>query len=416
MEAVQTSKPLLWPAVDVGGTTIRLLLVADPRHQMPSPPIRIEVSTRPGLTALAETLRTCIRDATEIATGRGYQVANALAIGTPGRLEIGTDGRRVIAPRTAMHNEAYAGELDGVDLAGELADALGLPRSRVFWDNDAVVQGRHLIGELLREPEAGSRLRGHVVVCINPGTGLGGCVARVDDDSIEVFTDGHISELLIHPVELSADLGPVAVTARSTVDGSSIEIDARSGGSAATERLSSPDAKQAENFIAGSGLERIANVVEKCCSRLEQPVRCFAYVNRTVDGRAMSDLIGADQDTTAARAARFIADLGGLAVARLMTVLHDGSARKSAPFPDWSPTDLDRLRGVTRFVFGGGIRRTPLGQHIIKKATSQLAHWPALELFEREQIADAGALGAFSLIPEETLRAVEEETNRAGFP
>jgi hypothetical protein len=122
----------------------------------------------------------------------------------------------------------------------------------------------------------------------------------------------------------------------------------------------------------------------------------------------LSDLIKETRASTAARAARFVGDLGGLALARLMTVLHDGTAVKSVPFPNWSPTDLERIRGVTRFVLGGGITSTPLGQHMVGAARSHLAHWPELELFELEQVADAGALGAFSLIPAPLRRAVEE--------
>jgi hypothetical protein len=408
MSRGQSFAPVLWPAVDVGGTSIRLLLVAGSELPQPSPAIRIEVSSEPGLAALTASIGSCLREAKEMAARRGYRVADALAIGTPGRLEPGVAGGRVIAPRSATNLEAAPGEMDGVDLAAELAEGLGIPRNRVFWENDAVAQGRHMIGELLGDPESAGLLEGHTVVCINPGTGLGGCVAHVEDGLIEVFTDGHVSELLIHPVELAADVGPITVAARSSDDGATIHLAALSATAKVSESVRSPNVKQAENFISGSGLTRMATALEACCARVSPPVTCFGPVDHGLDGRSLSDLIEADTGSTATRAARFIGELGGLAMARLMTVLHEGSAVKSAPFPTWSSADLRRIRGVTRFILGGGITDTPLGRLMISQARSQLAHWPELEIFDREQVADAGALGAFSLIPAEILRAEEE--------
>ena len=407
MDRDHPSEPTLWPCVDVGGTSTRLLLVAGPEHEQPSPPIRVEKATPPGLTGLAEAVRSCIQEATEIAEGRGYTVARALAVGTPGRIETGAGGQRVIAPGSAVNLESFPGEMDGLDLAAELANALGLSPSRVFWDNDAVVQGLYLIDDLLRDPKSRGRVFGRTVVCINPGTGLGGCVADVGEDSIEVFTDGHISELLIHPVELSASLGAVEVRALSSADGTRIELEIRAGRSSVHDSLISPDTKQAENFLAGTGMERIANLLDALCARCSPPIPCFADEGRAVDGRMLSDLISSGSDSTAARAARFVGDLGGHALARLMTVLHDGTALKSAPFPNWSPAEIDRIRGVTRFVLGGGISRTPLGQRMIESARERLAHWPELEIFVRDQVVDAGALGAFSLIPPQVRRTVE---------
>jgi hypothetical protein len=359
------------------------------------------------LTGLAEGVRSCIEEATEVAKGRGYAVARALAFGSPGRIEICADGHRTIAPRSAVNLESFPGEMDRLDLAAELAQALGLSPSRVFWDNDAVVQGLYLIDDLLRDPISRGRVIGRTVVCINPGTGLGGCVADAGQDSIEVFTDGHISELLIHPVELSADLGAAEVRVRSSADGTRIELEIRAGKSSVLDSLISPDTKQAENFLAGTGMERIANRLDALCAQCSPTIPCFADDTRAIDGQMLSDFISSGSDSTASRAARFVGDLGGHALARLMTVLHDGTAVKSAPFPNWSPAEIDRIRGVTRFVLGGGISRTPLGQRMIESARDQLAHWPELEIFVRDQAADAGALGAFSLIPPQVRRTVQ---------
>ena len=407
MERDRPPATVLWPCVDVGGTSTRLLLIAGPEHEQPSPPIRIEITTPRGLTSIVEAVRSCIREAAEIADGRGYAVAGALAVGTPGRIEAGADGRRVIAPRSATNLEAFPGEMDGQDLAAELANGLALHPSRVFWENDAVVQGLYLIDDLLRDPEERDRLIGQTVVCINPGTGLGGCIAEVGDDFIQTFTDGHISELLIHPVEHSASLGAIGTRALSSADGTHIDLEIHGGSSILRERMISPDKKQAENFISGPGMERIASLLDDLCARCGPPIPCFANDGRASDGRMLSDLISSGSESTAVWAARFVGDLGGYALARLMTVLHEGTSVKSDPFPDWSPAEIDRLRGVTRFVLGGGISRTPLGQRMIEFARNRLADWPELEIFERNQAADAGALGAFSLIPPQVRRTLE---------
>jgi hypothetical protein len=410
MDRAHQTAITLWPCVDVGGTSIRLLLVAGPEHEQPFPPIRIEIPTPPGLPALAEAVRSCIREATESAAGRGYAVARALAVGTPGRIETGADGHRVIAPMSAVNLESFPGEMDCVDLAAELAQALGLSPSRVFWDNDAVVQGLYLINDLLRDSKTRNRMIGRTVVCINPGTGLGGCVADVGENSIEVFTDSHVSELLIHPVRLSASLGEIEVQALSSADGTHIEIEIRGASSSVHDSLISPETKQAEDFLAGPGLERIANLLDALCARCSPPIPCFADEGRAIDGQMLSDLISSGSDSTAARAARFVGDLGGYALARLISVLHGGATVKSAPFLDWPPAEVERIRGVTRFVLGGGISRTPLGQRMIESARDRLAHVPEVEIFVRDQVADAGALGAFSLIPPQVRRAVESSS------
>jgi hypothetical protein len=307
-------------------------------------------------------------------------VADGLAVGTPGRLQSGPGGRRTIAPSSATNLEANPGELDGVDLAGELARGLELPPDRVFWDNDAVLQGRYLIGELLRDRAAAGRIEGRVVVCINPGTGLGGCVAEVREDrSVEVFTDSHISELLLHPIEIRRDLGSLEAVVRSTPDASAAQIGVRCHDQVRQERLVSPDGKQAEDFLSGTGLVAIAVALERMARQLDSPMSCFDLVPDALDGETLSLLIEGGGDALAVRAATLVGDLGGLALARLLEALHGGTARKSPSYPDWSASDLDRVRGVSRFVFGGGITGTALGHRMITSARQRLSEWPDLE-------------------------------------
>jgi hypothetical protein len=411
----EPNAPLLWPVIDVGGTSIRVLLVADGGEDRPRPLVRFELPTPRGLAALLRTLGDALEQASREAVDAGYRVAPTLAIGTPGRLESGPDSRRRIAPRSATNLEAFPGEMDGVDLGAEIAAALELPPSRVFWDNDAVVQGRWLIGELLRDPETAAGLAGHPVVCINPGTGLGGCVAEVEaQGDIEVFTDSHISELLLHPLELVGELDAVQVAVRSTADASTITVEARLAKEEHGQLLSSPAGKQAEDFLSGTGLSLIAGGLECCASRFLRSESCFGVAADDIDGAVLSGLLKADDDTVAFRAADFVGSLGGRALARLLSILRDGEAKKSPSFPDWSEAELDRLRGVSRFVLGGGITRTPLGQRMITDARELLSGWPDLRIFEMDCIADeAGALGAFSLIPDDLRRELEADSQQA---
>lgn len=406
MQEDQQTGNILWPAADLGGTTIRLLLVAE-RAGRPEAVIRSKTTNPKGIPAIIEALRGLLYDGAAAAADRGMSVAPVLAIGAPGRIETTPGGRRFIAPRTAANLEAFPGELDRVNLATELAAGLGLEHGRVFWENDAVVQGRHLIHELLEDPAVESTLRDHEVVCINPGTGLGGCVASVGHDAVEVFTDGHISELLIHPLKVTGNLGAATVVVRSSGDGRNIGLELRAGDTVFEDEIESLECKQAEDFLSGEGLARIANGLERSCGRFEAAGSCFGVGDGAVDGKLVSGLIEAGGESLPVQAARLIGDVGGAALARLMTGLRDGMMVKSELFPDWALEDMERLKGVTRFILGGGVSSTPLGRHMAAVARAHLAHWPELHLFERDTLSDAGALGAFSLIPEATRRSIE---------
>jgi len=226
---------------------------------------------------------------------------------------------------------------------------------------------------------------------------------------IEVFTDSHISELCLHPLELAADLGGLEVSVRSTATAHTIEIEVKRRGATHEISLLSAEGKQAEDFISGSGIARIAGAIEEAAGHLHPPASCFGTIGAgldpeqiRVDGVLISDLLataGAGADSRR-RAARFIGDLAGQALARLLNRLHDGRARKASGFPDWSEAEMNRLRGVSRFVLGGGITKTPLGQHMIAHARHTHSSWEGLVILETGQLADeAGALGAFSLIP-----------------
>jgi hypothetical protein len=410
-----------FPAADLGGTNIRVMLLSDDGSGQPRAVARSQVPTRRGLAALIEQLEVALADASRQAAMSGYRTLPLLAIGSPGRIEQQPDSRRVIAARSATNLEAFAGELDGVDLAAELSTALAIPRTRVFWDNDAVVQGRFLIAELLQRPSAAAQIRGHELVCIHPGTGLGGCVAAVlDSGTVTVFTDSHISELSLHPLRFTGKVGAAALAVSTTARAEAIRLELTLAEHVHTRDLASPAGKQAEDFIAGSGIELIARELASLWSESGQDPELFAggkgCPERGIDGALLSQLLeaapGCEPPAPAGQAARFVADLAGVALARLIRVLHSGEASKTPGFPDWSQHDMTRLRGVSRFVLGGGITKTRLGCRMIARARTELHDIDDLHLFEMARIADgAGVIGAFFLIPDEIRQALSRPEN-----
>jgi hypothetical protein len=402
-----SSAGVLWPAVDLGGTTIRVMLLAADSINQPRLVVQTRRPTIRGLDPLLSQISDALTEATAAAAADGWYTAPVLAIGTPGRIKRRPDGSRVIAPRSATNLEAEPGELEGVDLAAKLSEALSIPVDRIFWENDAVVQGRYLIAELLAEAATAEQILGRNLVCINPGTGLGGCVAAVaDDGTVEVFTDSHISELGVHPVFLTRQVGTLTLMVSSTASAAAIELTAACGAKQGSHSLGSPAGKQAEDFIAGSGVALIAHGLAALAAEVSHGTDLFASGTSdptSVDGALVSDLLAAGAPSSASvQAARFMADLGGVALARLITGLHRGELNKTPGFPDWSQRDLVRLCGVDRFVLGGGITKTPLGQQMIAHARDLLkSQVEDAVLFEMDELADeAGAIGAFFLIPD----------------
>jgi hypothetical protein len=284
--------------------------------------------------------------------------------------------------------------------------ALELEPAHVFWDNDAVVQGRFLIGELLRAADTGAEIRGHRVVCINPGTGLGGCIAEIaGDGTLEVFTDSHISELVLHPVTLERELGRIVLRVATTATAESLELAAEAGGASSRRRLLSAAGKQAEDLLSGSGVAALATALAQAVRELAPRTALFAEVadgggaETTIDGARLSRLL--DQPgCPGAEGAGFVAEVAGRGLARLVALINRGQASKCPGFPQWSAADLQRLRGTDRFVLGGGLTGTPLGRAMLATARRILGDRDDLRFYEMARIADeAGAIGAFSLLP-----------------
>ncbi|MBN2358916.1 MAG: hypothetical protein JXR83_05645 [Deltaproteobacteria bacterium] len=418
----QTPPIVAWSALDVGGTKLRVLLFTRGEDGTWQVAARVQRRTPRGIPRLLAAVRSALAEAAAFAANRGLALAPALVAGTPGRYQPDAAGRRVIAPRSAMNLEAAPGETDNLDMQAALAAGVGLPIDRVFVDNDAVVQGRHLIQLLLDDPATRPRLLDQRVVCINPGTGLGGCVAAVNPaGAIEVFTDGHVSELSLQPFSFAQLVGDVKVKVATTdaIDRYQIEFFGRGRGHALT--LASKSGKQAEDLIAGAGMAAFAQALDAglsalgCDAPLLSEARRLDPIDAKVDGKLLSACLALGRSEPvselAQAAARCVAALAGAALFELSRRLHLGSAHKGAGFPEWSADDVDRLRGVRCFVLGGGIAREPLGQEIAKQARGRWRDCE-VELFALPEVTDeAGARGALSLVPE----AVRAQIERAAL-
>lgn len=392
-----------WPTVDLGGTKTRVLMVTSSGAASQGDPqvkAKLSAPTPRGLDSILQQLLVLLTQASQQVAEQGIGTIPALAIGTPGRF-VEHNGQRVLAPRTATNLEAFPGELDLVNLKAALAEALSLQPEHVFVDNDAVAQGLYLISKLLQESQT---LQRHNVVCIHPGTGLGGCVAEVTaGGEVEVFTDSHISELSLHPCRHTAVLDGHRAELQTTPQGLQLCLDEHA------QDLLSPAGKQAEDIVSGSGIAMQAQALDRAFAQLGKP-QPFAQgchhllpEGGVIDGRLLSVLVsdGADAPPTAIQAARFIAEFAGTGLFCLTHILHTGTCSKTKGFPNWSSADQERLRGVTHFVFGGGISQQPLGNLLLSRARQLWADKGILvHFFEFEAITNqAGALGALSLVP-----------------
>lgn len=419
-DPVQGGDPhLVWPAVDIGGTKLRVLLLAPGADGACPVVARVQRPTPRGLSRLVTAVRSAVAEAGRFAANRGLALVPALVAGTPGRYQPGPAGRRVIAPRSAMNLEATAGEFDGLDLGAALAAGLGLPIERVFIDNDAVVQGRHLIWLLLDNPALRGGLLDERVVCINPGTGLGGCVAAVAaDGAIEIFTDSHVSEISLQPFSFAQQVGPVQVAVATTAAVERYAIDLVHGDRRHALTLVSPSGKQAEDLIAGTGMAAVARTLDAGLAALGlgTPLLTAAQrldpVNSAIDGKLLSACLVLQREDSlgelASACAGFVAALAGAAMHELMQRLRAGDARKGGDFPQWSAADQARLHGVRRFVLGGGITRAPLGR-TIEAVVRSAWRGSDVEIYTLPDVTDeAGACGALTLVPAALRRQLEQ--------
>ncbi|MFH1809772.1 MAG: hypothetical protein ABIJ09_13575 [Pseudomonadota bacterium] len=410
MTTSSTARDVVWPCVDLGGTSLRLLMVRPAaRAYGGEVVVRLEERTPRGLEGLLQALRATLQRGREQAQQLGCRVVPALALGTPGRYQRGPDGRRRIAPYSATSLEDHPGEFHDLDLLAALSQSLEMPEDCLFVDNDAVVQGLALVQQLL-EGSARASYLGERVVCINPGTGLGGCVAEVSaDGEVQVFTDGHVSEISLHPLTHGGSVGELQVHLTTTADASSLWLHVDDGENTRELSLATPAGKQAEDLIAGTGVARIVAGLDRLLGLdaeqgpLQRAAAQLGLGPRSLGGPLVSRCLEFNPTTPEQELARdaaiWIADLTAAALLKLMHVLRDGTPRKTPRFDTWPAADVERIRGVRRFVIGGGIARHSLGGHMVQVAQEAWASAAKeVTVHAPDQSGDAGALGALFLV------------------
>ncbi len=410
MSAPATAQRRAWLTVDLGGTRLRALAVLPAAGWLGGEVVaRVDHDTPRGLPELLATLHSALDELQGLARQTGVSLVPALCLGSPGRFEQQPDGRRTLAPFSTTNLEAHPGELHDLDLVAELSRSLHIEEGRLFVDNDAVVQGLYMIQTLL-EGERCPLLLGEPVVCINPGTGLGGCVAEVSADAeLQVFTDGHVSEISLHPCEVEGLLGEGMGRIRTLEDGAGLRVELDLSSRSVAQTLETPAGKQAEDCIAGVGLARLARGFEQAfgaagMGALLGQGGAALGLPPGLDGRLLSALLAEPErpgvDARAVQTAELIADFAGQALLQLTRRLHSGQATKTRRFPSWSEADLQRLHGVRRFVIGGGIAPHPLGQRIVAVARQGWQEQGAeVSFLLPPRAEDAGALGALLLVP-----------------
>ena len=181
--------------------------------------------------------------------------------------------------------------------------------------------------------------------------------------------------------------------------------------------LERPHGKQAEDWIAGVGIEALALGLDALFRRagkngpFETALAGFKNIDK-IDGRLLSALLELPAESEfelGKQAALCIARAAAEALFALTKKIYAGQLRKTQEFPDWSEADLQRIRGTRHFVIGGGISAHALGRTMIAGAEQAWREEESSVCFHRPKgTADAGALGSLLLVPPDKRVLVEE--------
>jgi predicted NBD/HSP70 family sugar kinase len=374
--------PAYLVGVDIGGTKIKSApvstgaspRVADGATELPTPKLSPE--------RFYDALAASVRQVAAQAQHAGLRILPLAAVAHPGRfLPDGT-----LARGTTPNLGTRPGEFDGRAPARELERRLG--GWTVVAENDAVAQMRYGLLALLRDRAARAQLLGHRVVYLGPGTGMGGGVARIDaQGGVTPITDGHLFDLLVPHI----------------------------GGGTLT----------AEEVFTGPAMARDVARANAALSEPIEPAR---------GGTLDEILLNTQAPAAHRRAAEEIADVYGGILARIIEAVHAGRIVKvrversadgrvigrhvDEPDRAWGAQDIDAVRGVTRFLFGGfmGCSRG-LGPRIRARALAELQRrgLPDAQIFQVPATSgDAGVLGIASAVPEELIRRAGAGSGAAG--
>lgn len=273
------------------------------------------------------------------------------------------------------------------------------PHATYFF-NDAIAQFRAILNEF---PQAErTRQIGKCIIYINPGTGLGGGVALINaDESIEMITDGHISQLLLPKTPAT------------------VHFDICYAGHPFSIPYQTNLFTQAESLISGLAIAQLAIAVDTFHQRNNmQPIFTpLLPKGSLLTAKAISQ--GIEKCLPGARTGVANAVMGqilsfvGQKYGELCLAMHQGRLSKTFQQYQWSTNQIAQIQGCTAFVDGGDLLKTPFGQQILsarqawlnkKNHTQFIFHLPTF------QGADAGVTGAACLALD--LNRAKESTPR----
>jgi len=332
---------------------------------------------------------------------RGVKLLPLVCVGTPGRL---VDG--IIQPGSAANLGVSRHEFDGVNPARELEERL---RVKVNVVNDAIAQMGFGLKALFESGKS-DELRGRRVCYVGPGTGLGGGFCQVKDDlSLDIYTDGHIYDIMLPGFDGRVHL-------KFKCDGGDYEA-----------RLPYERAK-AEDLLSGRAVRQLASAIDRelllagvkplflplAMGRWPVPVsEASALLDHdneksTLDARFLREGIleadGSKADVSRAQpAARQIFEFEGEMLGRLVESVYHGNVSKYSHEAQWSGKDRRMVSGTADYVIGGSVGTRGAGGTIIReKATEYLGGAVPGVKFSFHPIdpgvvdtANAGALGTY---------------------
>jgi hypothetical protein len=406
--------------VDIGGTKELILVVgvdkkggllADEvyaRKEIPTPVGKVDFHYDQSVAAVRQV---------QEAAGRQIKILPLVCVGTPGRM---VDG--VIQPGSAANLGDMPHDFDGINPQEELQRRLG---GRVSVVNDAIAQMGFGL-EALFEAGLADRLRNRKVCYVGPGTGLGGGFSKVGGDlSLDIYTDGHIYDILIpgYDGKVSFKFECDGDSYSAQLPGDSAKAEDVFSGRAMRQMACAIDRELLQAgkepmflpLVEGASLKKALaelKLAAKGYGQLssDEKLRLLAHDNdrSPVEARFLRERVLQSQSSDAGvlRAkdtAQKLFEFEGLMFGKLIERIYLGEVVKYSPQAQWPPADREKVKGTRDYIIGGSVgTRGEGGRMIQKKALEYLAERFKGVEFNLYPIdpsmvdtANAGALGTY---------------------
>ncbi len=251
----------------------------------------------------------------------------------------------------------------------------------IYICNDAIAQFRnnlhHIPKELL------NRHKNESVVYINPGTGLGGGVAFINNElHFDMITDGHISQLQLPHLAKETLALPLQQGSNSPVIDYSLNPYA-----------------PAESLISGNALTQMAEAIDAYFKEKNEPL---LFQSQLTDAQAptpanISKLISSSQNKESKNKIKatyhHLLRLVGTYFAELCITLHQRELTKHESHVPWSTKHTKLIKDCQFFIDAGDFLKTESGALIIESRNEYLQQH-GFKQFDFYTPESEGALGA----------------------